>query len=162
MTPDDLAKANGEHSHQRALFHWANMASEYGFRIADNPTSYASKEAAEALQLAIGYGYEGSIDTISLMFAIPNGGKRDKITASKLKAEGVKPGVPDIFLPVSSGDCCGLFIEMKDPARRNHRNGGLSDLQLIYFERLARAGYKCVSAYTWRDAADHIKRYYGY
>ena len=29
-------------------------------------------------------------------FAIPNGGKRNIITASKLKAEGVKKGVPDL------------------------------------------------------------------
>ena len=40
---------------------------------------------------------------LRLMFAIPNGGARDAITGAILKAEGVKPGVPDVFLPVASG-----------------------------------------------------------
>jgi len=52
---------------------------------------------------------------LDMMFAIPNGGLRDIRVARKLKAEGVKPGVPDIFL--AARDCNykfrGLFIEMK-------------------------------------------------
>ena len=31
------------------------------------------------------------------MFAIPNGGIRDRITAARMKQEGVKSGVWDIF-----------------------------------------------------------------
>ena len=34
---------------------------------------------------------------LGLLFAIPNGGKRHVGTGRKLKAEGVKSGVPDIF-----------------------------------------------------------------
>ena len=37
---------------------------------------------------------------LSLLFAIPNGGHRHIGTARKLKAEGVKAGVPDCFLAV--------------------------------------------------------------
>ena len=37
---------------------------------------------------------------LKLMFAIPNGGARDAVTGAMLKREGVKPGVPDIFLPM--------------------------------------------------------------
>lgn len=33
----------------------------------------------------------------TVMFAIPNGGARDKVTAKLLKDEGVKAGAPDIF-----------------------------------------------------------------
>lgn len=33
-----------------------------------------------------------------LWFAVPNGGHRNKLTAAKLKAEGVKPGVADIII----------------------------------------------------------------
>ena len=32
-----------------------------------------------------------------LLFAIPNGGKRDVISAKLLKDEGVRAGVPDLF-----------------------------------------------------------------
>lgn len=47
--------------------------------------------------------------------AIPNGGYRDKITAGKLKAEGVKSGVPDLFLPIRRSQFVALWIEMKKP-----------------------------------------------
>lgn len=42
------------------------------------------------------------------IFAIPNGGWRSKATAMKLKAEGVSPGVPDLFVPQFN-----LWVEMK-------------------------------------------------
>lgn len=34
-----------------------------------------------------------------LIFAIPNGGHRGKAQAGNLKAEGVVPGVPDLYVP---------------------------------------------------------------
>lgn len=43
-----------------------------------------------------------------LIFAIPNGEKRSISVARRLKAEGVKPGVPDLNVPE-----WGLWIEMK-------------------------------------------------
>ena len=50
---------------------------------------------------------------LRFMFAIPNGGWRAKTTAKWLKAEGLKAGALDIFLPVPRSDFHGLFIEMK-------------------------------------------------
>lgn len=43
-----------------------------------------------------------------LIFAIPNGGARNKITAGKLKLEGVTKGIPDLYIPEFN-----LWIEMK-------------------------------------------------
>lgn len=37
------------------------------------------------------------------IFHIPNGGRRDKREAASLKRQGVKPGVPDLFVPTRSG-----------------------------------------------------------
>lgn len=44
-------------------------------------------------------------------FAVPNGGKRDRITGAILKREGVKAGVPDIVI-VRQGGSVG-FLEVK-------------------------------------------------
>ena len=49
----------------------------------------------------------------NLFFAVPNGGARSKMTAAKLKAEGVKRGVADLLLIVPSGTYYYLAIEMK-------------------------------------------------
>lgn len=38
---------------------------------------------------------------LSLLFHIPNGGSRNRLEAINLKRQGVKAGVPDLFLPVS-------------------------------------------------------------
>jgi hypothetical protein len=46
-------------------------------------------------------------------FAIPNGGKRSRGEAGKLKAEGVKAGVSDVFCALPVGAKHGLFLEMK-------------------------------------------------
>ena len=51
------------------------------------------------------------------LFAIPNGGSRDKVTGAKLKAEGVKAGVADLFLAWPTGhtdrNIHGWWIEVK-------------------------------------------------
>jgi hypothetical protein len=75
---------------------------------------------------------------LRLLHAIPNGGKRDKVTAARLKAEGVKPGVPDVCLPVPRGDKHGLYIEMK-----RRKGGTVSADQLKWIENLMRQGYEC-------------------
>lgn len=50
---------------------------------------------------------------LRLMFAIPNGGARNAAVAARLKAEGVRAGVPDIFLPAPRGRFHGLWLELK-------------------------------------------------
>ena len=53
-----------------------------------------------------------------LVYAIPNGGQRSKVTGGRLKAEGLVTGMPDLHIPALA-----LFIEMKtatgavDPAQ---------------------------------------------
>lgn len=59
----------------------------------------------------------------SCLFSIPNGANlagnaaQKAMQMNKLKAEGLLPGVSDLFLMVSSCDYNGLFIEMKDSGK---------------------------------------------
>jgi len=81
----------------------------------------------------------------TLIFAIPNGGKRDIVTAKKLQMEGVTPGVPDLFVPAWS-----LWIEMKKPG------GRLSEAQKNMIEYLTRIGHTVIVAYGARDASEKV------
>ena len=90
---------------------------------------------------------------LPLLFAIPNGGLRSKATAGKLKAEGVKAGVPDLFLPVARGEYHGLFIEMK--AGRNKP----TPPQVQWHMRLSQQGYRVAVCYSWEAARDVIEAY---
>lgn len=88
-----------------------------------------------------------------LLFAIPNGGKRQMTTAIRLKATGLKAGIPDIFFPVASGPCNGLFIEMK------FGRGRVQPAQAVWHTLLREQGYGVEVCYGAVDAIDTIKRY---
>lgn len=49
----------------------------------------------------------------AMLFAVPNGGKRRKVEATLLKAEGVIAGVADLILLEARGGFGALCIEMK-------------------------------------------------
>ena len=84
---------------------------------------------------------------LKLMFAIPNGGKRNITTAARLKKEGVKSGVPDICLPVPCGEFHGLYIEMKIGKNKPSMN------QLWLSEQLQGQGYRVDVCYGWGGSA---------
>lgn len=67
----------------------------------------------------------------AVWFAVPNGGLRNNAVAGKLKAEGVKPGVPDILIVYQGRLIC---IELKTA------EGILSDVQIAMQDRLVLAG----------------------
>lgn len=46
-------------------------------------------------------------------FAVPNGGQRNVIVATRLKREGVRAGVPDLAIMIPRGGHGALFVEMK-------------------------------------------------
>jgi hypothetical protein len=87
------------------------------------------------------------------LFAIPNGGARDPVTGALLKAEGVRPGIPDLMLAVKRGDCGGLVIEMKKVG--NQTKTAQKEV-LAYFNH---AGYACDVCWTAEAAIATIKHY---
>jgi len=88
-----------------------------------------------------------------LLFAIPNGGLRNIKVAMKLKAEGVKAGVPDIMIPMARDGYCGLFIEMKAP------KGTLQESQKKWLADLNAAGYKAICCKGFEEACKATKEY---
>lgn len=87
--------------------------------------------------------------------AIPNGGARDIRTATKLKAEGVLPGAPDIFIPHAAQGWNGLFIEMKRVS-----GGKVSPQQKQVGDTLTENGYLVVVAYGVEEAYSTFKQYF--
>lgn len=49
-----------------------------------------------------------------MLFAVPNGGRRDAVTGARLKAEGVVAGVADLILLLPRGGYNCLCLELKD------------------------------------------------
>lgn len=80
------------------------------------------------------------------IFAIPNGGSRSKATAGRLKAEGVSPGVPDLFIPAWR-----LWVEMK-----REKGGSLRPEQRDWITHLEALGYRCVVGKGAEDAKEKI------
>ena len=114
-----------EHDEQVCLFDWARL--------------YAREEPR-----------------LNLMFAIPNqGGKGTEAIkrGKKMVKEGLKKGVPDIFLPVVTEEFGGLFIEMKS------KGGKLSVEQTAYLNDLNKAGYLCGVCYSFEQAKALIMDY---
>lgn len=73
----------------------------------------ASEEAEQIAVIEWARANEHRWWELMFLFHIPNGGSRNKAEAAKLKRMGVKPGVPDLFLPAPRAIYTGLFIEMK-------------------------------------------------
>lgn len=53
-----------------------------------------------------------------MMFAVPNGGKRDPRTGAQMKYEGAIRGVADLILLIPKKGFASLCIEMKTPKGR--------------------------------------------
>lgn len=70
-----------------------------------------------------------------IYFHVPNGERRDKITAAKLKRMGVRAGVPDLVF-VLPGGCAG-FMEVKSDSPR------LSPEQREFIEDSIALGARC-------------------
>jgi hypothetical protein len=113
-------------------------------------------EHEEAVLFADWCETEALIDPrLSRIFAIPNGGHRHIAVAQKLKAEGVKKGVPDYFLPVAASGYHGLFIELKT------LTGKASKDQKQWIAALNQERYLAVVAKSGNAAIAVVQKYLG-
>lgn len=95
-----------------------------------------------------------AIPELRMLHHIPNGGSRHKAEAARLKAAGVKSGVPDICLPVPRAGFHGLYIELK-----RQKGGRASAAQLEWVRLLTDQGYSVHICKGWEAARDVIMEY---
>lgn len=91
---------------------------------------------------------------LDLLYAIPNqavGG--DFRFYEYYKAEGLKPGMLDVCLPVARLGYHGLYIEFKFGYNK------LTEAQTYYKARLEAEGYLTAVVKGWQEAADLLVKY---
>ena len=88
-----------------------------------------------------------------LMFAVPNGGSRDKREAAIMKAEGITAGVSDLILNIRGGLHTQLAIEMKDVKGRQ------SPEQKRYQRYAEAVGIKYIICRSFQDFKDEVTNY---
>ena len=122
------------------------------------PNTYAPRLPTEDEEQAALFRWvafqKGKFPELETLYHIPNEGKRSKSQGAKLKTIGLRPGVPDLCLPVARGGFHALYIEMK-----RTKNGRLSDDQRRWLEKLNAAGNKAVRCGGWENAAEVILNY---
>jgi len=94
------------------------------------------------------------------VFAIPNSQalsflNRDAARNAmiKLKHEGLRPGIPDLFIPIPTKKHHGMFIEMKT------KGGSTNTNQDYWLKKLKELGYETVICYSSDEAQDKLKEY---
>lgn len=96
------------------------------------------------------------------LIAVPNGahlagsGKQRAAKMARMKAEGLRPGFPDLFLPVPAHGFHGLAIEMK-----RQKGSTTSREQIEWLNWLAEQGYMTALCKGAQAAMDTINSYLG-
>lgn len=73
--------------------------------------------------------------------------------ASRMKAEGLKAGMPDIVMFYPANGFHGMFIEFKS------KKGKVSDVQSVMIERLIAQGYYCSVCNHLEVAIQETRKY---
>jgi len=87
------------------------------------------------------------------IFAIEHGGLRDKRTATRLKAKGVKKGMADFFFMWPNKEFSMLWIEFK------HGKNKQTKEQLLFADKVRSAGGQLVCCYSVEDAIREVLEY---
>ena len=101
------------------------------------------------------WAQQSGIAELKWLFAGPNGFFGSAAQKGKMKAEGLKLGVPDIWLPVPMDGCYGLVIELKVGKNKPTKE------QQEWIDYLNNAGYYARVRYGWESARDTILKYLG-
>lgn len=101
---------------------------------------------------------QGRWPELALMYHTPNEGQRAPGQGARMRAGGLRRGVPDICLPVARGGYHGLYIELK---RADPRVSRVSGEQRWWVDMLKRQGYEAAVCYGAQAAIEVIRGYLG-
>ncbi|HDS1304210.1 TPA: VRR-NUC domain-containing protein [Stenotrophomonas maltophilia] len=96
---------------------------------------------------------------LQYLMHVPNGGRRGKLEAARLKAQGVRAGYPDLVLDVARGEYHGLRIELKATRTDLGRKPEVSAAQRSWLTRLQQQGYRAVVCEGWLAAREELLFY---
>jgi hypothetical protein len=113
----------------------------------------ATEHDEQAAVIAWARANEDVYPELRLLYAVPNGEYRHPATAGRLKAQGVRPGTPDLALPVARRGKHALYIEMK------RKGGKASPAQISTIDLLRYYGNSAVVCVGAQDAIETIKFY---
>jgi hypothetical protein len=94
-------------------------------------------------------------EAVDRTYAIPNGGGRSKAQAGKLKAEGVRKGVCDLFISLPRGTFHGCYIEMKSETgtpTKEQKQWIADSLRLGYYARVCKG--QAAAFEIWKTYVD--------
>lgn len=111
------------------------------------------EDAAQAEVIRWARMRQAAAPELELLYHVPNGGKRGKLEACRLKAQGVRAGVPDLHLPIARGGYIGLWIEMKTST------GRLSEAQRKIIAMLRDEGHRVEVCRSAADAVEVLEDY---
>lgn len=118
------------------------------------PVSVVPEDFEQELVMRWAAGAIEQWPELAFLYHPANGEKRGKLTAAKLKRMGVKPGVPDLILPLPRGGYVGLAVEMK-----RTDGGRVSPEQRAWHAALAEFGH-CVAVAAGHEQAIAVIRDY--
>lgn len=149
-----LMSAEEYQAHQRRLRRLEAVADDRAEQGEERPEPSKSLEHEQQV-IVFQWATAAALKWPELMalYAIPNAGKRSFAAAKWMLAEGLRPGMPDICLPVPRNGFGACFIEMKIDG------GKLSPAQHERLDVLRRAGNYAHVAYSAAEAIDHLERY---
>lgn len=132
MTKHQSIPGESEHDDQVRIFAWA--------------------EISQGIYPTLRYLY-ANINGAKLPYKRDASGKRFSPEAFRLKAEGLRSGVPDITLPVPIGTYHGFYLELK------HGSNKPSPEQIEWLQGLRDLGYCTEVAWGWEEGIQKIQDY---
>jgi len=93
-------------------------------------------------------------DLEELVYSNPNEGKRDPKNASRMIAEGLTKGIPDVFIAITKGIYHGMYIEFKRSEKEKP-----SPEQAEVISKLRKQGYFVFICHDSRVACELFEKY---